>query len=997
MANDVFQDVDGAVKKLLPQLEAVQKAIKGVSTELIALDKTTKTTAKNQSDLKQKTSQLSAVDKQLIKLDKQLEAAEAQLTEEYKQVQKAVLKKKEAVKQSNDELKKQAGIVKKASTELTSLEKTTKNVAKSQSDLKAKSSQLSDVDKELIKLDKQMAVAEAKLTNEYKQVQKALIRKQEAQKKAAAAIREEVTGAKAAKKAAQDQRKAAQELNRAHAEAIKINNKLNQTQKKSGGLFKSMTKSILAAGTAMFGINAAIGAVKRVLGNAFKTIVGFEKGMSEVKAITNATDKEFLALVESAKKLGSVTPKTATEVSGLQKEFAKLGFSTAEILAATEATISLSIAAGADLSQSATVAASTIRGFGLSANETQRVVDVMAKSFSSSALDLNKFQVAMATVAPVAKNAGFSLEKATAILGTLANAGIEASTAGSAFRNIMLDMAEGGFTLDEALERINDGTSKNAEALKAFGKRGATVASVLAGMTDETSEFARVLTEEAQGAAQEMADIMADNLAGDIDKAKSAWEGLILSFEDGNGVLAKLGRGVIQSWTQQLSDLTRMTKGLDAARKDELESYWETVYNKVKEQFGVEKTLEKALEIRAIQLKKISDLEAELETASGRKSRLIEKELDQRKKTVDAQLKVIENLQNGVKANEDAEKAKTEALIEQERIRTKLAEEEAQRRADARERIQLKAAKKRADFLNQQGEEEVDDYIEQLTRENESFEELLTERGEINIEAIRTQLTAEEEAIKVSNERKLEMQKQLEDGKKELIDAGINAAEKIITDRFNAGIDERLNSTLEGIEADQELLKDQLDKKQITEEQFKKKSKALNLKARQEEAKANKKKSQFDNVINTLVAVGKTFATLGFPAGVIPAAIVAGIGAANGIAIAAEPIPKFRLGKDNFEGGLADVHTGEIIKLADGSMFETPVGETRMYLPPATDVIPAHKAETIIKENNDIQQIQQIKPEIINYSTTITEGGMHFSVNRANSRNNYANKYMRQV
>jgi hypothetical protein len=849
MANDVFQDVDGAVKKLLPQLEAVQKAIKGVSTELINLDKTTKTTAKSQSDLKTKSSQLATVDKELIKLDKQLERAEAQLTEEYKQVQKAVLKKKEAVKQSNAELKNQAGIV-----------------------------------------------------------------------------------------------------------------------KKSSGLFKSMTKSILAAGGAMFGINAAIGAVKRVLGDAFKTIVGFEKGMSEVKAITNATDKEFLALVESAKKLGSVTPKTATEVAGLQKEFAKLGFSTAEILAATEATINLSIAAGADLSQSATVAASTIRGFGMSAGETQRVVDVMAKSFSSSALDLNKFQTAMATVAPTAKNAGFNIEQVTAMLGVLSDAGIDASTAGTALRNIMLDMAEGGYTLDEALNRINSGVSKNAEALKAFGKRGATVSSVLADNIERTKEFAKELDTKlsvtmggAGGAAQQMADIMADNLAGDIDKAKSAWEGLILSFEDGSGVLAKLGRGAIQSWTQALSDLTRMTKGLDAAVSDELKAGFESFINGVKDQIGVEKTLEKALEIRTGQLIKISDLEAELETASRGKRKLIEKELEQRKQIADAQLRVIENLQNEVKANEDAEKANTEALIEQERIRTKLAEEEAQKRADARERIQLKAAKKRADFLNKQGEEEVDDYIAQLNRENEAFEELLTERGEINIEAVRTQLTAEEEAIKASNERKLEMQKQLEDGKKKLIDAGINAAEKIVTDRFNAGIDERLNSTLEGIEADQELLKDQLDKKQITEEQFKKKSKALNLKARQEEAKANKKKSQFDNVINTLVAVGKTFATLGFPAGVIPAAIVAGIGAANGIAIAAEPIPKFRMGVENFKGGLADVHSNEVIKLADGSMFETPVGETRMYLPPATDVIPAHKTETIIKEKNSGEEIKILK------------------------------------
>ena len=295
-----------------------------------------------------------------------------------------------------------------------------------------------------------------------------------------------------------------------------------------------------------------------------------------------------------------------------------------------------------------------------------------------------------------------------------------------------------------------------------------------------------------------------------------------------------------------------------------------------------------------------------------------------------------------LKDTEETEKSRLEAIEEQ---------------LTARERIELQQAEKKSKLLNKLADEEFKILEKNLDRENELFEEMLDERGEINIEAVRTQLTKEEEAIKKSNELKLQQQEQLEEGKKELISAGFDAAQKIVTDRFNVGIDERLNSFLEANEAEKQILQDRLDKGLISEEEFARKTKALDLKARQEEAKANKKKSQFDNAINTLVAIGKTFATLGFPAGVIPAAIVAGIGAANGVAIAAEPIPKFWKGVDNFEGGMAyvgDKYGTELIHMPGHTPILSPENETLAYLPKGTDIFPHHSKETqsAIKEKD---------------------------------------------
>lgn len=260
-----------------------------------------------------------------------------------------------------------------------------------------------------------------------------------------------------------------------------------------------------------------------------KTFAEFEQEMAKVKAISGATTDQFKLLEANAKSLGATTRFTASEVAALQLNYSKLGFNPSEILAVTGATLDLALATGEDLANSAVVAASTLRGFGISASETQRVVDVMAKSFSSSALDLEKFQTAMAVVAPVANTAGASIEDTTGYLSVLVNAGIDASTAGTGLRNIFLDVADSGDTLEGALAKIVNSSNKNATALELFGKRGATVATVLANNFTEARKFTQAYN-SAGGAAKDMAAIMDNTLQGAFFRIKSAVEGAFISI-----------------------------------------------------------------------------------------------------------------------------------------------------------------------------------------------------------------------------------------------------------------------------------------------------------------------------------------------------------------------------------------------------------------------------------------------------------------------------------
>ena len=291
---------------------------------------------------------------------------------------------------------------------------------------------------------------------------------------------------------------------------------LRSSGKKMQSIGRSMSMSLSAPLAIMGGL-------------AVKTFADFEQSMAKVQAISGAVGKDFQNLTNLAKDLGISTRFSATQVSDLMLNYSKLGFSADEIQKITGATLNLALATGEDLAQSAEVAGATLRGFGLDATEMTMVTDVMAKSFSSSALDLNKFQVAMSSVAPVARNAGVTLQETTSMLGVLANNGVEASTSGTALRNIFLELAKQGMSFDDAMAQINNSTNSNATAMELFGKRGAAVASILAKNQTEVAGLNSELL-KSEGAASSMAAIMDATLEGAMMRLKSATEGLAISF-----------------------------------------------------------------------------------------------------------------------------------------------------------------------------------------------------------------------------------------------------------------------------------------------------------------------------------------------------------------------------------------------------------------------------------------------------------------------------------
>tara|TARA_R100001460_G_scaffold73776_1_gene114667 strand:- start:6632 stop:9028 length:2397 start_codon:yes stop_codon:yes gene_type:complete len=337
-----------------------------------------------------------------------------------------------------------------------------------------------------------------------------------------------------------------------------------------GGL---QTLKVALVSTGIGALVVAAGSLVGLFISATKKGSEFAKSMSGLKAVTGATEKEMNALASSAKELGSSTEFTAMEVASLQTELAKLGFPTADILDMSEATLNLASSMGISLGEAAAFTGSTLRAFGLEATDSKEVIDILAQSTSSSALDFNKLNTALTTVAPIAKTANVSLSETTAMLGTLANSGFDASTSGTALRNIFLTLAQEGLTMEEAFAKINNATDKNVVALDLFDKRGAGVAITLAENAEATGKLLTELNGATDafnglGAAAGIAETRLDNLDGDTTKLGSAWEGFLLSVEDGEGIFSNIARGFVQGLTSIVSTLTFVSKATGAFFKE---------------------------------------------------------------------------------------------------------------------------------------------------------------------------------------------------------------------------------------------------------------------------------------------------------------------------------------------------------------------------------------------------------------------------------------------
>lgn len=310
------------------------------------------------------------------------------------------------------------------------------------------------------------------------------------------------------------------------------------------------SKAVQGFSTVLSGTVGLIMIFVRALTGSAKTLRDFEQANVNLSTILGVTVEEMQVLTNSALALGRATSFTASQVTQLQTELAKMGFSQGAILKMQKPILDFAVAMGTDLASAAQVAASTLRSFNLSSDQTERVLSVLTVATNKSALSFSKIQQSIGTVFPVANAFGVTVEDTAALLGSLANAGFEASNAATATRNILLNLSNANGKLAQSIGRPVKSLDEMLDAFIELRKSGLDLSEALE-LTDKRSvsafaaflsgaESAKELRDQLNDVSGILADIAEQRLqtiSGQTDILKSAWDGLVLSFQNSNGTI----------------------------------------------------------------------------------------------------------------------------------------------------------------------------------------------------------------------------------------------------------------------------------------------------------------------------------------------------------------------------------------------------------------------------------------------------------------------------
>lgn len=337
-------------------------------------------------------------------------------------------------------------------------------------------------------------------------------------------------------------------LARVSAQQAKLNAVKQRYQ--AGKALAGNAASMGAAGVGMAttGILAGVGLLKPGYDFAQKN--------SELQAVLGVAKEstEMAALRKQARQLGDNTAASADDAASAQIIIAKAGGDVPAIQAATPVTLNMALSNKRTMEENAGLLMGMKSAFQLSNDKVAHIGDVLSMTMNKTAADFDGLSDALTYAAPVAKNAGISIEETAAMVGALHDAKITGSMAGTGSRAVLSRLqAPTGKAYDaikelgvktsdnkgntrpifsilkeirQSFEKNKLGTGQRAEYMKTiFGEEASSAANVLmsAASTGKLDQLTAAF-KASDGKTEELVKIMQDNLGGDFKEFQSAYE-----------------------------------------------------------------------------------------------------------------------------------------------------------------------------------------------------------------------------------------------------------------------------------------------------------------------------------------------------------------------------------------------------------------------------------------------------------------------------------------
>lgn len=225
-------------------------------------------------------------------------------------------------------------------------------------------------------------------------------------------------------------------MKRSAASAAAAESQVTKSSGRSSAAMAAMgraAKTGAAAGLVAVGV-AAVASVK----SAQK----FEKQMSELKAVTSASAKDFGVMRKAALDLGASTGIGATEAARALTELAKGGLSSKQAIGALTGTIAMAQAGGMDLADAGNTVANALNLFKLRGEDATMVADSFANAANATTADIGFFSQGLAQGGAAAKAAGLTFQETTVFLEAMAANGFKSgSDAGTSMKTALIQLA----------------------------------------------------------------------------------------------------------------------------------------------------------------------------------------------------------------------------------------------------------------------------------------------------------------------------------------------------------------------------------------------------------------------------------------------------------------------------------------------------------------------------------------------------------------------------
>lgn len=312
------------------------------------------------------------------------------------------------------------------------------------------------------------------------------------------------------------------------------------------------------------GIAKALGEIKDAYMDCINTAGDFEASMSNVEALSGASGDELESLSDKAKEMGASTKFTAGESADALSYMALAGWNTQSMLEGISPVLNLAAAANMDLAQASDIVTDYLTAFGLKASDTTHFVDVMAYAMAHSNTDVIQLGEAYKACASTATSLGYSIEETTAVLATMANAGVKGGEAGTALNAIFTrlatntkkcgdELAAYGVNIYDAQGNmqslssiltgiagvwgdLTDQEQANLAKTIAGTNQYSKLQTIMAGCSEAAAEGGQSFSDYTEalnncaGSADKMAGTMLDNMNGRLVLMQSAADGLKIAI-----------------------------------------------------------------------------------------------------------------------------------------------------------------------------------------------------------------------------------------------------------------------------------------------------------------------------------------------------------------------------------------------------------------------------------------------------------------------------------